>query len=139
MVAEALDRLRRDERVVEAESADELLDSVVADWYVDRQRGRANPTLARSSMMADRHDEHRELTRRALAMLLADGTLTAPALEVHGLAFRFAPFPRAMLARQRSTGRSAIRGLRNPASPPPMIPVALVPLTAIPVRRESGG
>lgn len=87
-VAEALDRLRRDERVVEADSADELLDAVVADWYVDRQRRRANPTLSRSSMMADHHDERRELTRRARAMLLADGTLTGPEIDLHGLAFQ---------------------------------------------------
>ena len=87
-VAEALDRLRRDQRVVEAASADELLDAVVADWYVDRQCRRANPTLARSSMMADHHDERRELNRRARAMLAADGTLTGPAVEVSGLEFR---------------------------------------------------
>ncbi|MFP5375179.1 MAG: MobF family relaxase, partial [Acidimicrobiia bacterium] len=84
----AMERLRRDQRVVEADSADELLDAVVADWYVDRLRRVADPALPASSMTADHHVERRELNRRARALLAANGHLRGPVVEVAGQAFQ---------------------------------------------------
>jgi conjugative relaxase-like TrwC/TraI family protein len=87
-ISAALERLRRDQRVVEAESADQLLDALVADWYVDRLRRAADPALAASSMTADHHVERRELNRRARALLAANGHLRGPVVEVAGQAFQ---------------------------------------------------
>ncbi|MEW6155336.1 MAG: MobF family relaxase [Actinomycetota bacterium] len=87
-VAEAMDRLRRDDRLVEASSPDELLDSLVADWYLDRLRRQSDPSVEASSMISDHHYERRELNRRARALLSADGTLHGPALDVGELSFQ---------------------------------------------------
>lgn len=79
-VAEALARLDADQRIVTAPSAAELLDTLAADWYAERQRQLADPTIEPSSMTAAHHDERRELTDRARALLQADGTLSGPEL-----------------------------------------------------------
>ncbi|HET7488271.1 MAG TPA: MobF family relaxase [Acidimicrobiales bacterium] len=87
-ISAAIERLRRDDRVVEADSPDELLDALVADWFVDRLRHQADPRLPASSMMADRHVERRELNRRARALLAAQGHLRGRAVEVGGQCFQ---------------------------------------------------
>lgn len=87
-ISEAVERLRRDDRVVEADSPEELLDALAADWYVDRLQRCANPGVARSSMTADHHFERRELNARARALLAGDGTLTGPVVEVAGQCFQ---------------------------------------------------
>ncbi|MDP9020719.1 MAG: AAA family ATPase, partial [Actinomycetota bacterium] len=86
-ISEALERLRRDDRVVEADTPDQLLDALAADWYVDRLYRAANPDSPRSSMIADHHVERRELNTRARALLAADGTLRGPVVEVAGQSF----------------------------------------------------
>jgi conjugative relaxase-like TrwC/TraI family protein len=86
-IREALARLETDQRVVTADSASELFDSLVADWYVDRQRARDEPTFERSSMTAAHHDERRALVDRARALLRADGTLHGPQMSVAGTSY----------------------------------------------------
>jgi conjugative relaxase-like TrwC/TraI family protein len=80
-ISKALERLDGDQRIVTADTADELLDALVADWYVDRRTRTDDPTLAASSMIAEHHFERRELNTRARALLAADGTLAGPVLE----------------------------------------------------------
>ncbi|HEV2069599.1 MAG TPA: MobF family relaxase [Acidimicrobiales bacterium] len=87
-IAEALQRLEHDDRVVEADSPDELLDALVADWYVDRQLRTQDPATAPSSMVAEHHVERAELNRRARAVLSASGELDGPVLEVAGAVFQ---------------------------------------------------
>ena len=87
-VAAAIDRLREGGRVVEADSPEEVIDALVADWYHDRQRRLADPELAVSTMTADHHLERRELNHRARALLAADGTLSGPSLDLPGISFR---------------------------------------------------
>ncbi|MDQ2826355.1 MAG: AAA family ATPase, partial [Actinomycetota bacterium] len=87
-VAAAVERLREAGRVVEAESPEEVIDALVADWYHDRQLRIADPTRQASSMTADHHHERRELNHRARALLAADGTLTGPSLDLPGISFR---------------------------------------------------
>ena len=84
----AIERLRADGRVVEADTADELLDIHVAHWYADRLRRVADPSLPASSMVADHHVERRELNRRARALLVANGLLHGPVVEVAGQSFQ---------------------------------------------------
>jgi conjugative relaxase-like TrwC/TraI family protein len=83
----ALARLETNQRVVTADSASELFDSLVADWYVDRQRTRDAPAFERSSMTAAHHDERRALVDRARALLLADGTLHGREMSVSGTTY----------------------------------------------------
>jgi conjugative relaxase-like TrwC/TraI family protein len=87
-VAAAVARLREGGRVVEADSPEEVVDALVADWYHDRQRRLADPELAVSTMTADHHLERREFNHRARALLTADGTLTGPSLDLPGISFR---------------------------------------------------
>jgi hypothetical protein len=87
-ISEAVERLRRDRRIVEADSPEELLDALVADWYVDRVSRRADPEVPPSSMMADHHTERGELNARARALLAGDGTLHGPVVEVAGQSFQ---------------------------------------------------
>jgi hypothetical protein len=87
-VAAAVERLREAGRVVEADSPEEVIDALVADWYHDRQLRIAEPRREASSMTADHHHERRELNHRARALLAADGTLTGPSLELPGISFR---------------------------------------------------
>jgi conjugative relaxase-like TrwC/TraI family protein len=88
LIAEALDRLRADDRVVLADTADELLDKLAADWWIDRRTRRANPALAPSSMVAEHHRERRALNARARLMLQAAGELTGPTLVAGAHEFR---------------------------------------------------
>lgn len=87
-VAAAIERLREGGRVVEADSPEEVVDALVADWYHDRQLRLADPERAVSTMTADHHLERRELNHRARALLMADGTLTGPSLDLPGISFR---------------------------------------------------
>ena len=86
-IEQAIERLRRNDRVVEADTPDELLDKLVADWYVERLRRTADPSLPASSMMADHHVERRQLNDRARALLMAQGQLRGPSVEVAGQCF----------------------------------------------------
>ena len=83
-IDQAIERLRRDDRVVEADTPDQLLEALVADWYVDRLRRAADPSLPTSSMIADHHVERRELNSRARALLAAQGYLRGKVVEVAG-------------------------------------------------------
>jgi hypothetical protein len=82
-IADALNRLDRDDRIVSADNADELLDHLVADWYVDRRLTETDGGPV-SSMVAEHHSERRELNRRARTLLTADGTLHGPVLDAAG-------------------------------------------------------
>jgi conjugative relaxase-like TrwC/TraI family protein len=87
-ISEAVERLRRDDRVVEADTPDQLLDALAADWYVDRLHRAGHPEDAPSSMIADHHVERRDLNTRARALLAADGTLSGPVVDVAGQSFQ---------------------------------------------------
>jgi conjugative relaxase-like TrwC/TraI family protein len=87
-IAEAWQRLEDNARVVTADSPAELLDTLCADWYVDRARHLADPDrVARSSMVAENHVERRALNNRARALLRADGTLRGEDVIVAGQRF----------------------------------------------------
>jgi conjugative relaxase-like TrwC/TraI family protein len=88
MFAAALDRLERDGRITEAETAEEAYDLLVCAWYAEREKRLAEPTRDPSSMTAEFHRERAELNARARALLKADGTLTGPALTVGSLEFQ---------------------------------------------------
>ena len=75
-------------RVIAATDRDQLMATVVDDWYADGLRRRANPELPRSSMMTDRHRERRELNALARQRLAADGTLHGPVLRAGDLEFQ---------------------------------------------------
>lgn len=87
-VAAATERLRSGQRVIEADSPDELLDALVADWYVDRTRRRHDPCLEPSAMVAEHHVERHELNARARALLREGGELTGPVLSAGGVDFQ---------------------------------------------------
>lgn len=87
-VTAALQRLHEDGRVVEADSPDELLDRLVADWYADRQHRQERPDAPASSMVAEHHHERLQLNRRARALLAADGALAGPTLVVDEVEFQ---------------------------------------------------
>ena len=78
-ITEALERLRRDGRITEAESADEAYDLLTCAWYAERQKRVAEPERRWSAMTAEHHFERRELNVRARALLADDGTLRARA------------------------------------------------------------
>ena len=87
-ITEALERLRRDGRITEAESVDEAYDLLTCAWYAERSRRVAEPERRWSAMTAEHHFERRELNGRARALLSADATLQGPELTVAGLSFR---------------------------------------------------
>jgi conjugative relaxase-like TrwC/TraI family protein len=87
-IAKAIERLDNDQRIVTADSADELLDTLVSDWYVDRQTRADDPDRSESSMIAEHHFERRELNNRARTLLAADGTLTGPVLDAGEQSFQ---------------------------------------------------
>ena len=87
-ITEALERLRRDGRITEAESADEAYDLLTCAWHSERQKRLAEPDRRWSAMTAEHHFERRELNARARALLAADGTLRGPELTIAGLSFR---------------------------------------------------
>src|SRR5262249_52868376 len=87
-ITEAWQRLENNARVVTADSPPQLLDTLCADWYVDRLRHRADPErVSRSSMVAENHVERRALNYRARVMLRADGTLRGDDVNVAGQRF----------------------------------------------------
>jgi len=88
LITEAVDRLTRDDRVVLADTADELLDKLAADWWLDREARSANPEQLPSSMVAEHHRERRALNSRARIMLDAAGALRGPPLVAGGYEFR---------------------------------------------------
>ncbi len=108
LVRDALDRLVRDDRVVLADSAGELLDKLVADWWVDREHARHDPTVIGSSMVAEQHRERAELNSRARSLLAASGELHGPALSVGGQEFR---------AGDEVISRAAAKHLSPPGQP----------------------
>lgn len=87
-IAKAIERLDNDQRIVTADSADELLDALVSDWYVDRQTRADDPDRSASSMIAEHHFERRELNNRARTLLASDGTLTGPVLQAGDQSFQ---------------------------------------------------
>ena len=87
-ITEALERLRRDGRITEAEFADEAYDLLTCAWYAERQKRVAEPERRWSAMTAEHHFERRELNVRARALLADDGTLKGPELTAAGLSFR---------------------------------------------------
>jgi conjugative relaxase-like TrwC/TraI family protein len=84
----AIERLDDDGRITTADSADDLLDTLVADWYVDRTLAHQDPTRQRSAMIAEHHYERAQLNARARAMLIAAGTIHGPALDCGGQTFQ---------------------------------------------------
>ncbi len=87
-IDKAINLLDSHGRVVVASDRDELLTTVVDDWYADRLRRKDNPDLSPSSMMTERHRERRELNALARARLVADGTLHGPVLRAGELEFQ---------------------------------------------------
>jgi conjugative relaxase-like TrwC/TraI family protein len=87
-ITEALERLRRDGRITEAESAEEAYDLLTCAWYAERQKRVGEPERRWSAMTAEHHFERRELNARARALLAEDGTLKGPQLTVAGLSFQ---------------------------------------------------
>ena len=72
-IAEAIERLDSNDRIVTAPTSEELLDQLAADWYVDRLT-RPDTT---TRMIAEHHRERRALNARAQQLLISDGTLAA--------------------------------------------------------------
>ncbi len=87
-IGDAWARLDAHQRLVTAPTPAELLDTLAADWYVDRQHHQAHPdTVKPSAMLAQHHTERTALNRRARALLRSDGTLTGPDTEIGGQTF----------------------------------------------------
>lgn len=77
LIATALDRLDDDNRIIVADTWDDLLDQMTADWYLDHQRHRSGHATG-SQMIAERNADRHALNRRAQIWLRQDGTLTHP-------------------------------------------------------------
>lgn len=88
LISEAMDRLARDDRVVLADTAEELLDKLATDWWLDRRNRRTSPGRLVSSMVAEHHRERRALNTRARVLLEAAGELHGPALVAGPYEFR---------------------------------------------------
>lgn len=88
LIAQSIDRLQADDRVVLADTAEELLDQLATDWWVDRERRDVDPSRASSSMVAEHHRERRALNTRARIMLGAAGDLRGPTLQAGAHEFR---------------------------------------------------
>lgn len=87
-ITRALERLAKDGRIVEANTADEAYDLLCCAWYVERQNKTLDPDRRRSAMTAEHHFERRELNVRARALLTSDGTLRGPEFRVGELCFQ---------------------------------------------------
>jgi conjugative relaxase-like TrwC/TraI family protein len=107
-ITEALERLSRDGRITEAESAEEAYDLLTCAWYAERTRQATEPERRRSAMTAEHHFERRELNERARVLLAADGTLKGPELCVAGFSFQ---------AGDEIIARAADRSLRAEGAP----------------------
>jgi conjugative relaxase-like TrwC/TraI family protein len=77
-IVQSIDRLHADDRVVLADNAEQLLDQLATDWWVDRQHRLADLSRAPSSMVAEHHRERRALNIRARVLLAANGDLHGP-------------------------------------------------------------
>jgi conjugative relaxase-like TrwC/TraI family protein len=88
LIAQSIDRLDRDHRVVLADNAEQLLDQLATDWWADRQRRHADPSHAPSSMVAEHHRERRALNTRARILLATNGDLHGPAFHAGAHEFR---------------------------------------------------
>lgn len=88
LIVQSLDRLHADQRVVLADTAEELLDQLASDWWVDRQQRQRDPSHAPSSMVAEHHRERRALNTRARVLLAANGVLHGPAFHAGAHEFR---------------------------------------------------
>lgn len=69
LVAKALHRLDNDDRFVTSGNWEDLLDTMVADWFLDHQRN-TNGDAAPSKMIAERNSDRHALNRRAQALLV---------------------------------------------------------------------
>ncbi|MCP3860552.1 MAG: AAA family ATPase, partial [Phycisphaeraceae bacterium] len=78
LITTALGRLDDDNRIIVADTWDDLLDQMTADWYLDHQRHQSGDATG-SQMIAERNADRHALNRRAQAWLRQDGTLTHPA------------------------------------------------------------
>ena len=87
-ISEALERLERDGRITEAESAEQAIDLLTCAWYAERERRRSDPDRRPSSMTAEHHFERVALNARARVLLQADGTLSGSELNAAGLSFQ---------------------------------------------------
>lgn len=109
-IAEALDRLDTNQRIVTAPTATELLDQLAADWYVDRTHA------ARvSRMIAEHHHDRRALNVRAQALLRADGTLSGDGARIGEATFHLGDevIARAQNRQLRPTGGDRDSYVRN--------------------------
>lgn len=76
LIAQSLQRLDADARIVTAPTWEELLDQMATDWYVDHRRHLAGQTDP-SRMIAERNGDRHALNRRAQQLLRQDDFLGA--------------------------------------------------------------
>jgi conjugative relaxase-like TrwC/TraI family protein len=88
LIAQSMDRLDQDQRIVLTDNAEQLLDQLATDWWADRQRRHADPTHAPSSMVAEHHRERRALNTRARILLATNGDLHGPVFQAGAHEFR---------------------------------------------------
>jgi conjugative relaxase-like TrwC/TraI family protein len=88
LIAQSMDRLDNDHRIVLADNAEDLLDQLATDWWADRQQRHRDPTHAPSSMVAEHHRERRALNTRARILLATNGDLHGPVFQTGGHEFR---------------------------------------------------
>ena len=82
-IAQALQRLDSNQRIITAATSPELLDTLTADWYVSWRRHLADPDSVRPSrMLAETHAARRELNTRAQVLLHADGIITGAGITL---------------------------------------------------------
>ena len=78
----------KDNRVVLADNAEQLLDQLATDWWVDRRHRHHDPSHAPSSMVAEHHRERRALNTRARVLLAANGDLHGPVFHASAHEFQ---------------------------------------------------
>ena len=87
-IADALNRLHGDNRMVTAATSSELLDQLAADWFVDWTRHVADPdTVNPSRMLAENHSARRELNERAQLLLRTEGLIDGPGVRIGEASF----------------------------------------------------
>ncbi len=110
-IAEALERLDTNQRIITAATSPELLDTLTADWYVAWQRHLADPDIINPSrMLAETHSARRELNTRAQALLHADGIITGPGVTLGDSTFHVGD---RVMARAQNRELRPDRGDRN--------------------------